>query len=148
MHRVLLACLPGWGGPSPGETHTPCSPIPDPGLNCTSHTQEAPQKLLPRNLPKPQHGSLQRWASKEVSRWDGVPRVGAQGRTGEDPARSEAQGPPCSPSPQATTGQHLLLKLLSAGLITRAETPAPLGAALLTPRSCQGALWEHTLTRV
>lgn len=53
-----------------------------------------------------------------------------------------------APSPQATTGQHLLLKLLSAGLITRAETPAPLGAALLTPRSCQGALWEHTLTRV
>lgn len=55
---------------------------------------------------------------------------------------------PCSPSPQATTGQHLLLKLLSAGLITRAETPTPLGAALLTPRGCRGALWEHTLTRV
>ncbi|CAI9171452.1 unnamed protein product [Rangifer tarandus platyrhynchus] len=99
MHQVVLACLPGWGGPSPGETHTRAPRVPDPGLNCTSHTQEAPQTLLPRNLPKPQHGCLQRWPSTEVTRWDGVPRVGAQGCAGEDPVRSEAQGPPCSPGP-------------------------------------------------
>ena len=72
---------------------------------------------------------------------------------------SEERGPgttlqprPQASSPQAMTGQRLLLKLLSAGLVTRAETATPLGAALptphRTPRSCQGASWEQTLTRV
>lgn len=92
---------PGRGGGSQprGDPH----PVPPgsqiPGLNCTSHTQETPQTLLPRNLPKPQHARLQRWGSTEVTRWDGVLRVGAQGCAGEDPARSEAQGPPCNPGP-------------------------------------------------
>ena len=95
MHQVVLACLPGGGGPSrgpsPGETHTRAPRVPEPGLNCTSHTPESPQTPA--------------WPSAEMGLYGGdqvgwSPEGGGPGVRRRGPSEEQGPGPTLQPRPR------------------------------------------------
>lgn len=154
MHQVLLACLPGRGGGSqPKGDHTLCPPDPRsrPQLHI-AHPGSTPKAAAPESPQTPA------WPSAEMGLQGGVqvgwsPEGGRPGAHRRGPSEERGPGTTLQPRPQASSPQAMTGQRCLRGLPLELLQPHPWGphSALPTPhptpRSRQGASWEHTLTR-